>query len=567
MKPPLESTLSRSYPKLCREWHPTANLPLTPDQVVPGSGKRVWWRCKYGHEWQTRIEHRAKSNSNCPYCARQRATKENNLAVVSPAIAAEWHPEKNGELVPADVLPKSNKKVWWRCSAGHEWLTAVAKRTEGTRCPYCAHSLPSAEFNLATEFPDIAAELHQTKNGRLPADQVLPSAAKRVWWHCPNGHDYEATPNKRTSGGGCPYCSNQRLGYGNSLADRFPEIANEWHPTKNEQLAPNQVVFGSNRKIWWQCARGHEWQTQINSRTRDKTGCPKCRPQVSKLELRIFAELQPIFGKIERQKKLWRKEFDLVIEPIKVCVEVDGYPWHEKKVEYDLLKLELCRKHGYQLFRVRDKRLPALDGHTITYAESSRHSQFHVVRSLAQLISKIVPMDKASHDKIAAYVDMSSWQNEAVYQKILAELPGPGIDRSISATHPRLQTEWHPTKNGALTPEMVSAGSGETVWWQCARGHEWATPVYAKKKCPYCRNLRATSENSLLALYPEVAKQWHPTKNHPITPDQVPAGSGKRYWWKCPKGHEWERQVEKRTKGKRGCPYCANRLLPRNREG
>jgi very-short-patch-repair endonuclease/DNA-directed RNA polymerase subunit RPC12/RpoP len=441
----------------------------------------------------------------------------------------------------------------------------VAGRINGTRCPYCTHRVSSPDFNLATVSPALAAEWHPTKNGKLTANQVLPSASRKVWWRCAKGHDFNSTINSRASGTGCPYCSNKRIGYGNSLIDRFPSIAKEWHPTRNGELTPSNIVFGSSRNIWWQCARGHEWETKVIARTHRNTNCPKCKPQASKLELRIFAEMLPIFGKIERQKKLWRKEFDLVIESLKVCVEVDGYPWHNDKVDHDLLKLKLCRKHGYNLFRVRDKRLPAIDGPVVIYSESALHSQFHTTKALILLISKLVPHNQEIRNRIVAYRRKSRWQNEAVYQKMLAELPGPGSDRSIAVTDPELAAEWHPTKNGALTPEMVSAGSGELIWWRCARGHEWARAVYAKRKCPYCSNLLATEENSLHKLHPKIAKQWHPTKNLPATPDMVPAGSGKRYWWICERGHEWEREVEKRTKAGRGCPYCARRLLPRKR--
>ena len=30
----------------------------------------------------------------------------------------------------------------------------------------------------------------------------------------------------------------------------------------------------------------------------------------------------------------------------------------------------------------------------------------------------------------------------------------------------RYLTEWHPTKNGNLTPQQVAAGSDKKVWWQ-----------------------------------------------------------------------------------------------------
>ena len=42
-------------PQLATEWHPTKNSKLTPDKVTPGSGKKVWWQCKKGHEWEAAI--------------------------------------------------------------------------------------------------------------------------------------------------------------------------------------------------------------------------------------------------------------------------------------------------------------------------------------------------------------------------------------------------------------------------------------------------------------------------------------------------------------------------------
>jgi len=45
------NTLYVSNPMLAREWHPTLNGNLTPKDVMPNSGKKIWWRCKKGHEW------------------------------------------------------------------------------------------------------------------------------------------------------------------------------------------------------------------------------------------------------------------------------------------------------------------------------------------------------------------------------------------------------------------------------------------------------------------------------------------------------------------------------------
>jgi hypothetical protein len=76
--------------------------------------------------------------------------------------------------------------------------------------------------------------------------------------------------------------------------------------------------------------------------------------------------------------------------------------------------------------------------------------------------------------------------------------------------------------------------------------------------CPYCSNKKVSKTNSLAALYPELATQWHPTKNGDLTPDQVVAGSHDVYWWQCPDNpnHQWPASLDKRTGAGRGCPVC-----------
>jgi len=108
-----ETALSTLHPDLAGEWHPTKNGALTPADVVPGSEKKVWWRCHRNpvHAWPAIIRNRAVLKSGCPICAGQVATPETSLEVQNPALAAEWHFERNGGLTPGQVLPKSGKKV------------------------------------------------------------------------------------------------------------------------------------------------------------------------------------------------------------------------------------------------------------------------------------------------------------------------------------------------------------------------------------------------------------------------------------------------------------------------
>lgn len=75
-------------------------------------------------------------------------------------------------------------------------------------------------------------------------------------------------------------------------------------------------------------------------------------------------------------------------------------------------------------------------------------------------------------------------------------------------------------------------------------------------------------KRSLAEEYQELAKEWHPTKNGELTPKDITSGSGKKVWWLCSKGHEWQARVADRTSGK-GCPYCSGKkkalICPQNR--
>lgn len=71
-----------------------------------------------------------------------------------------------------------------------------------------------------------------------------------------------------------------------SLAAEFKEVAAEWHPTKNGDLHADQVLPGSGKKVWWRCAKGHDWPAYVFSRTKQQSGCPDCfderRPEIAK---------------------------------------------------------------------------------------------------------------------------------------------------------------------------------------------------------------------------------------------------------------------------------------------
>ena len=92
---------------------------------------------------------------------------------------------------------------------------------------------------------------------------LTPGSRKKVWWRCSRGHEWEATPNNRTCGTGCPYCFNEKRGglirkaalkRSGSLVTRNHELVKEWHPSMNGTLKPSDVTPG--RGVWFNGGEG-----------------------------------------------------------------------------------------------------------------------------------------------------------------------------------------------------------------------------------------------------------------------------------------------------------------------
>ncbi len=256
--------LSVTHPELAKEadgWDPR--------EVFAGYTKKLKWRCKLGHTFQSVVSSRtSKVAPGCPICANQQILPGfNDLATRFPDIAKEadgWDPSK--------VAAGSRLKKKWRCSLGHSYESALYSRTGKNKrgCSICSNQQLLSGFNdLATRFPDIAKEA----DGWDPTT-VLGGTHFKFKWRCSNGHSYESAISSRVGKlkAGCAICAGKKILSGfNDLATLFPEIASEadgWNPAI--------LSAGSHRKMKWKCLEGHKYASLVVNRTRLKTGCPTC---------------------------------------------------------------------------------------------------------------------------------------------------------------------------------------------------------------------------------------------------------------------------------------------------
>lgn len=470
-----EKSLAYLRPDLAKEWHPTKNGTLTPQSISAGSGKKVWWFMPYDDpvsgkhfdfEWECTINNRSHGNG-CPFLTgRSIWTGYNDLTTTNPELAKEWHPTKNGSLTPSQVTSGSNKKVWWflpyddpktGCHFDFEWQETICNRINGCNCPFLSgHQVWKGYNDFATTNPELTKEWHPTKNGQLlPSDLSFGSNIK-VWWLLPYDDpntgkhfdfEWQASVAHRAGGEGCPFLvHNPKLWKGfNDLATTNPELAIEWHPTKNGSLTPSDVTFGSHKKVWW-----------------------------------LFPYDDPVTG----------KHFD--------------FEW-------------------------------------------------------------IAPVCDRSQDRNCPFLSSPA---KAVWKGF----------NDLATTNPELIQEWHPTKNGELKPDQVLAGSEQKVWWYLPYDDpktgkhfvfEWRSMIISRAKgigCPYLSGKAILCGfNDLSTTNPEVAKEWHPTKNGALTPYDFTSGSNKKVWWFLPYDDpktgrhfdfEWRDSIAHRT-ANRGCPFIS----------
>ena len=350
--------------------------------------------------------------------------KGKSLAEVNPELAKQWHPTENGDLTPSDVSTGSGAKVWWKCSEGddHEWQAGVGKRNSGRGCPICAGKKIVLSNCLATLNPSLSKEWHPTKNVDLTPYDVTIGSSKNVYWKCNEADDHEwQSPIKIRNNYGtrCSICLGLIVVKSNCLATTHPALALEWHPTKNESLKPQDVVAGSEKKVWWKCDKGddHEWKASIGNRSKGK-GCSVCAGRTV-VNSNCLATIDPELA------KEWHPTKNGELTPMTVSAGTSRRVWWK------------CDKGDDHVWK----------------AQISSRSQGN---------------------------GCAVCSNHLIVNS-----------NCLATTHSKFVKEWHPSKNGELTPYDVGAGSNMKVWWKCDKGddHEWKTSIgkrVSDQNCPFC---------------------------------------------------------------------------------
>jgi hypothetical protein len=423
--------------------------------------------------------------------------------------------------------------------------------------------------------PELLKFWNKKKN-KKKCEDVFPSTTDKYWWYCQhcNTESFLSSPKdvfrkqieKRNKY--CKKCSSangrslrvekfvqKMVQINGNILDQMPEITKEWDYDKNKK-GPESYTSNSHQKVWFKCLYGHpSYPATIYNKFNKKTKCPKCTIHSSEIEIRLFLELKKVFKNV-----LWQE----------LAIEVDGFPWHEKRFKQDLKKTNKLERLGLDVVRIRDKLISKNFGKFISVDTSN----FTVIefRKICIYLNKI---KKNKIFKSLSLIKQFSCEKE--FRKIYSELPKPPFENSLKFKFPKISEEFDLKKNYPFRPEYFTPHSNRKVFWICDRGHSYETRIGGRTRrsrenidkrngkkiikkgsnCPYCSGRLPCKENNATTHCPTIKKYWD-YKLNKDKPHLFSKSSQSKVYFKCSNGHSFKKSVKSFVEAKTKCFRCNN---------
>lgn len=468
------------------------------DSLSASSNKKIWWTCQtHGHPYQTTPRHKT-NGQGCSVCnGKQVHAGFNDLATLQPDIAAQWHKEKNGDLLPTMVPRAYSKKVWWTCKLGHEFEALAGNRRDSSHCPVCSGNVILPGFNdAATLLPHLVDKFHPTKNGNVLLTAIGKSYATKLWWIPECGHEVESLIANCVVKIPCSICNGKKVLVGfNDIATTHPDIAALWHPTNNLPDTIRTVTAGSKTKRWWICSEGHEDFALPNNVIAKHGRCSYCAG--NKLTIGVN-DFQTLYPKIANE---WHPTLNDNVLPHMIAAGSQKKYWW---------KCSTCEQSWESSPDSRGKRkngCPVCAGQKFVEG----------VNDLATVFPKVAKL----------------W-------------------------HPILNDDLKPNQITSKNPRIIWWKCSDGHEWQSSVNGMAKSISIGQIGCGICyRKKLPSGSKSLAEIWPDIAKEWDYKKNN-TTPDKLAQFSPKSVWWKCSinPSHSWKATIANRTFHGSNCAVC-----------
>jgi hypothetical protein len=157
------------------------------DKMPCDSSLSVEWVCEQGHTWNRTVINQMRIRT-CPICAKRVPSADYSLFAIHPELANEWDEELNAGIEKNNVMPNANKKLWWKCNAGHTYQCTAADRHRGKGCPFCAGKKVIESESIAVTDKEVVEKYwNYERNVHKPTE--LSRTSKRKVWVNVDGHD------------------------------------------------------------------------------------------------------------------------------------------------------------------------------------------------------------------------------------------------------------------------------------------------------------------------------------------------------------------------------------------
>ena len=391
------------------------------------------------------------------------------------------------------------------------------------------------------------------KNININVDEIKLNSRQKAWWICEKGHSYYSRIESKYRGSQCPYCTNHKVLKGfNDAGTECPKILEEWDYKKNA-ISPSEVTVGSGKSVHFICPKGHQYIRLVRDFCKGY-GCPICSHRIITPGINDFASYD------KRLISEWDYKKNTKIDPSKIS------PYYTKKVWW----VGECGHEWQSSVYSRTKM-----GTNCPICAEERHAS-------------------VSEKTVLYYLKKSN-----AYKEIFENYKDDNVKLELDIYIPEIRTaieydgeRWHRDIKKDLKKDIMCNDNNIRI----IRLRENGCPNYKSNSYKIILNNNKISgiedavsklldylliknvdinidrdnaeilsminfmvkENSILKLYPELAKEWHPTKNGNLKPEHTKPSSNKLVWWICPKGHEYQLDVYHRTERGNGCPYCSS---------
>ena len=552
--------LQHVLPDVIQYWDYEKNN-ITPDMVFPKSNKKVWWKCDKGHSYEMSINAKTRANyHSCPICNKYKRTSVPEkiiyfyLSKCFKDVKENYHFDWLGQKELDIYIPEIMTAIEYDGARYHK---EVDKDLEKDNFCY-EHNIKLIRIREigCTEYESSSIKIYSRQNYSQKYSnltQCIEELFDKLNIICDINIDRDLQHVLKIIDIG-----NKE----NCLAITNPELLDEWDYSQNNKMniTPYNVTKGSNIKVWWICENGHSYSSTIAIKSNQHTGCPYCNGRKIK---EGFNDLSTISPEIVNE---WDYSKNKKTPEQTSSNDIRKYWW------------KCSRGHSYKQSvssRVHQNTgCPYCSGHRVLKG-------FNDIETLFPNLKK--EWDYEKNDKLGLYMsdftkgnDTKVWwkcnKGHSYETKICVKINGTGCPyccgkmvfkgfNDIATTHPELLKEWDYEKN-ELSPDTLTKGSHIKVYWKCEKGHSYKATISSRlrgTKCPYCNgNKILVGFNDLETTHPEVLVNWDYEKNgkNNITPNNISKGYSKKVWWKCEKGHSYQREVYSQRKGLAKCPIC-----------